>query len=71
MLYIRRHDWRLALDDCNTALAKDPKFSIALYVRGLAALKLGQASAGNADIAAAETQAPEVVQRAKQDGLAP
>jgi hypothetical protein len=45
--------WQPALADFSSALRLDPKLANSLYGRGFAKLKLGDASGGNADMAAA------------------
>jgi tetratricopeptide (TPR) repeat protein len=43
-----------AIEDYNSALRIEPKMASALYGRGLARLKKGDSSGGNADVAAAK-----------------
>jgi tetratricopeptide (TPR) repeat protein len=45
--------WDSAIDDYNEALQSNPKLASSLYGRGLAKLKKGDTTGGNADIAAA------------------
>jgi hypothetical protein len=46
--------WGSAIDDYNEALQFNPKLASSLYGRGLAKLKKGDTTGGDADIAAAK-----------------
>jgi tetratricopeptide (TPR) repeat protein len=46
--------WDSAIDDYNEALQFNPKLASSLYGRGLAKLKKGDTTGGDADIAAAK-----------------
>ncbi|MFZ0237601.1 MAG: hypothetical protein WAL37_09575 [Xanthobacteraceae bacterium] len=50
----------MAIADFDTALRLDAKMPTALYGRGYAKLKRGNAGAGNADIAAAQALDPKI-----------
>ena len=47
-------EWDSAIDDYSSALQLDPKLASSLYGRGLAKLKKGDITGGNADVAAAK-----------------
>jgi len=53
-VYFRMQDYKAAIDDCDWAIARNPRLPDALYIRGLAKLRSGDAEGGNADIASAE-----------------
>ena len=53
LIYLKMGQFDSAIDDYSSALRFQPKLASALYGRGLAKLKKGDASGGNADIAAA------------------
>ena len=55
--------------DFDAALRLRPKMASALYGRGTAELKKGQASAGNADIAEAKRIDPAIVQEYEHYGV--
>ncbi len=46
-------EWDSAIDDYSSALQLDPTLASSLYGRGLAKLKKGDITGGNADVAAA------------------
>jgi hypothetical protein len=60
-----------AITDANSALAIDPKMPSSLYVRGLANLKSGNATEGNADIAAAKSIDAKIADTYAGYGVAP
>jgi hypothetical protein len=57
--------------DYNAALSLEPKLAWSLYGRGLDQLRLGNASAGKADIAAATALRPKIAEEAGKFGIAP
>ena len=59
----------LAIADYNSALRIDPKLPTALYGRGLAELKKGNSAGGGADIAAAKTADPNIVEQFSHYGF--
>jgi tetratricopeptide (TPR) repeat protein len=54
LTYIKMGQWDSAIDDYNEALQFNPKLASSLYGRGLAKLKKGDTTGGDADIAAAK-----------------
>jgi tetratricopeptide (TPR) repeat protein len=59
-VFLKLGDPALALHEYNTALDMDPNQAVSLYGRGLAKIKLGDASGGKLDQAAALTINPDV-----------
>jgi tetratricopeptide (TPR) repeat protein len=55
----------------DTAIAHDSRLSSALYMRGVIAKKMGDAAAGDADIAAAEARAPKIAAYYDRLGIVP
>jgi tetratricopeptide (TPR) repeat protein len=53
LTYLKMGQWDSAIDDYDEALQFNPKLASSLYGRGLAKLKKGDTTGGNADIAAA------------------
>jgi tetratricopeptide (TPR) repeat protein len=53
--------WDSAIDDYSEALQFNPKLASSLYGRGLAKLKKGDVTGGNADIAAAKEIEAKIV----------
>jgi hypothetical protein len=53
--------WDWAIDDYNAALRINPMLASSLYGRGLAKLKKGDPTGGNADIAAAKAIEANIV----------
>jgi tetratricopeptide (TPR) repeat protein len=60
-----------AITAFDTALSLNPETASALYGRGLARIRLGSGSVGQADIKAASAQDNGIAQRFKAYGLAP
>lgn len=60
-----------AIDDFNAALRHHPGLATSLYVRGIAKLKRGDASGGNADIAAAKGIQSDVAESFALYGVVP
>jgi hypothetical protein len=60
-----------AIQDASAALAADPEMVSALYARGIARRRLGNATAGDADLAAARSASPGVVQKFNGYGIHP
>jgi tetratricopeptide (TPR) repeat protein len=58
-----------AIADYNQALSLNPKMAPALYGRGLAKLKQGDAGGGNADIAAAKALTPNIADEFDRYGI--
>jgi len=54
LTYLKMGQWDSAIDDYNEALQFNPKLASSLYGRGLAKLKKGDTTGGDADIAAAK-----------------
>jgi hypothetical protein len=61
--------WNLAIDDYSSALRLDPNLASSLYGRGLAALKKGDRTIGNADIAAAKAIKAKIADEFAHYGL--
>jgi tetratricopeptide (TPR) repeat protein len=61
LTYLKLGQWELAIADYNSALQLDPKLASSQYGRGLAKLKKGDLTGGNADIAAAKTVEQNIV----------
>src|SRR5262249_1630141 len=55
LTYLKSGQWDLAIADFTAALRLEPKLPTALYGRGYAKLKKGDAAGGKAEIAAAQT----------------
>jgi tetratricopeptide (TPR) repeat protein len=70
-VYLRQGRYDKAVADYDAALALDRKLAWALYGRGLARQHLGQAAAGQADIAAATALAPKIAADAASHGIGP
>jgi tetratricopeptide (TPR) repeat protein len=60
-----------AAQDCDAALTGDAKMETALYVRGLARLRLGDSDVGKADIAAATALDPKIAETYAGYGVKP
>ena len=61
LTYLKMGQWDSAIDDYRSALRLDPKLASSLYGRGLAKLKTGDTTGGNADIAAAKAIEANIV----------
>ncbi len=59
LLGLREGRWREAYEDYHAAFTRDPRMTLSLYGRGLAALALGLTAQGEADIARAASAAAE------------
>ncbi len=70
LVRFRQGDYAAAVADCDRALALVPAQHETRYLRGVARLKLGDAS-GNADISAARAALPAVTERYAAFGVAP
>lgn len=68
-IYLKLGDPALALNEYNAALEKDPNRATALFGRGLARIRTGDARGGEGDKAAARTINPEVGQQFAVFGL--
>jgi tetratricopeptide (TPR) repeat protein len=60
-----------AIDAADKSLALDPKRATALYIRGLAKQKSGDAAGGNADIAAAKAIYPKIAEMYARHAVGP
>jgi tetratricopeptide (TPR) repeat protein len=69
-VHFRMANYAAAFKDYDAAVAINPKLASSLYVRGLAKLKLGDAS-GNADIEAAEALDPKIADKYAGYGVKP
>jgi hypothetical protein len=63
--------YREAAGDLDSALNLDPRMAQAVYLRGVTKLKMGEATGGAADIEAAKTMSPTVVEEMSQLGVQP
>src|SRR4029453_3575584 len=61
LIYLKLGEWDLAITDYDSALRLDPKLASALYGRGVAKLKKGETSEGDADLAAARKLEANIV----------
>ena len=68
-IYLKLGDPALALNEYNAALEKDPNRATALFSRGLARIRSGDARGGEGDQAAARTINPEIDQQFAAYGL--
>ena len=76
---LRRGEYALGVADCNAAVKVMPKEDLhgphndadTLYVRGLINIRLGYASLGNADIAAAKAIDPKIARTYAVYGVTP
>ncbi|HEU4960287.1 MAG TPA: aspartyl protease family protein [Sphingomonas sp.] len=71
LAYLRRGDFKKAIDDYDDALKAEPKLVSSLYGRGVARRRLGQTAAGDADIAAAKAIDADRVEELQKDGVKP
>ena len=69
LTYLKMNQWDPAIADYDAALKIDPKLPTALYGRGFAELKKGNSTGGNADIAAAKSVDPDIVEEFSRYGL--
>ena len=71
LVYLRLGRMKDAIRDYNSALDRNGRMPSSLYGRGLAELRLGEKTQGNADLAAAEKLDSGVAKRFVTMGLAP
>jgi predicted Zn-dependent protease len=69
--HVAKGDFSVAIADCSHSLDLSPNGARALYLRGLAKLKSGDAGGGNADIAAAKAIEPNIAAFYAPYGLTP
>jgi hypothetical protein len=60
LVHLRMKAWDKALADYNTALAKRPDLTVSLYGRGICRRARGDIAGGDADIAAATRDEPDI-----------
>jgi tetratricopeptide (TPR) repeat protein len=70
-VYYRLGRYDEAIADATAALAGDPKFAYALYVRGMAWIAKGDRARGSADMAAAKAISPRVADEYAGFGVRP
>lgn len=70
LVYLRQGNYDRAIADYDAALRLQPKIAWALYGWGLAKL-MGQAAAGQADLAAATALQPKIAEEAAREGISP
>lgn len=68
---LRRGRFEQSVAAFDSALRKAPRLPSSLYGRGLAELRLGQRTAGEADIAAASALAPQIAEQRRPWGISP
>jgi Flp pilus assembly protein TadD len=68
---IRLGNYGAAINDYDAALGINPTMAGSLYGRGVARIKSGNLSEGNADIAEAMKLEPNVTERMARSGIAP
>ena len=71
LVYLRLGRLKDAIRDYDSALNTDPRMSTSLYGRGLAELRLGDKTSGQADLAAAQKLYPGIAQDFAGMGLTP
>jgi tetratricopeptide (TPR) repeat protein len=71
MILLRQGDYRRALADFETDIKIHPKSVRALFGRGVAEARMNKRAESDADIAAAETLAPQVGERYRHYGITP
>jgi tetratricopeptide (TPR) repeat protein len=71
IVYYRQGRYAEAIADCTKHLGVDPRNPMALYVRGLARIRAGDRTGGEADVAAAKAVAAGDVESFERDGLKP
>jgi hypothetical protein len=62
MVHLKMGAVDAAVEDYSSALTFDPKLASSLYGRGLARLKMGDMTGGNADISAAKAIRSTIVE---------
>ena len=62
-------EWVSAIDDFSSALQLEPKLASSLYGRGLAKLKRGDPTGGNADVAAAKEIEADIAEQFVRYGV--
>jgi tetratricopeptide (TPR) repeat protein len=71
LVNLRRGDFQAALENYDTAVKGDPDLMSPLYGRGIAKLRLGKISEGQADIAAATARDSSIVAEYERYGIKP
>lgn len=71
MVYLKMKNYRAAIADYNVVLAVDPDFALPLFGRGVARLRSGDRAGGQADIAKAIKEDPEVTDIMAKRGVRP
>jgi tetratricopeptide (TPR) repeat protein len=69
LIYLKMGQFDSAIQDYSSALRIEPKLASALYGRGLARLKKGDAAGGNADVEAARKLETKVADDFSQYGV--
>jgi Flp pilus assembly protein TadD len=67
----RQGRWQAAIDDYSAALAKDPKLSSSLYMRGVAKMRAGDSVNGQSDINAAASADSNIADQYASYGVTP
>jgi hypothetical protein len=68
-IYLKLGDYPVAINEYNASLQVEPSRARSLYGRGLARLKNGDKTGGEADIAAATKLAPKVAEDFSRFGM--
>jgi tetratricopeptide (TPR) repeat protein len=68
---VRKAAWAAAIADCSAALNADWKMASALYLRGIAKMKSGDAKGADGDLAAAQTLDPRIAETFETYGIKP
>lgn len=71
MVYFRMNRFEDALADLNAALDLDPGLPASMYMRGVVRKRMGDARAGEGDIAAARMMTPQIDRTYAKYGIAP
>ena len=71
LVHFRMGNYKAAIADYDKALELEPDAAYSLFVRGLAHKKLGDAAAGDKDIAAAKAIDADVVGYFRRRGVTP
>ncbi|HTX48733.1 MAG TPA: tetratricopeptide repeat protein [Caulobacteraceae bacterium] len=67
----RQGRWRAAIQDYSAALAKNPKLSSSLYMRGVAKMRAGDSADGQADVNAATSADSDIADQYASYGVTP
>ena len=71
LIRLRQGEYKKAIGDFDDTLKLQPKDALALYVRGVAKSRLNKDGSGQADLDAAQTLAPKIVEQYRGYGFSP